>query len=551
MVSSTSSLPSGPRGGPKHLNSSGCIIKSVPGRGRGVYAERFIPRGTVIEISPVLLFQKDEYENYGKHTVLDHYTFVWPENRMALALGLGSLFNHADPPNVSFSLDPPTESIKYTTVHDIQPGQELCIFYGHKIWFTPSEGMNTPERPVTPEDGWGGLGLIEAADTMGVAEEGVMEAVPRNPYEGGDPDDTINEEDLPFTRFKPIPEEEALESIRTVEAWVVDVPDPKHLGPLIKWIKQAKLESPDVAHLKRIRKDLTTKSTTLLLSLASTPPSDSPSVASAPLERPPLPDHLDLPEPYRAAVPASSALTTLSLELKNTIWPTMFTPKRKDEIEPWTRGQARWAWDAMRAAVAEAHSATALGEKPIAAHIAVSYKHSDDDLEGESISFTAHDTRTSTAHPLRHAAINVIRKLADYQASKYPAAPKSYLPIPGPSSDPASPTSTPPSTTVTPALAEPTQADPLAQNGTHYLLTNQTVFLTHEPCIMCSMALLHSRVKEVFYLYPMPKTGGCGSLTCLPQLKGVNHRFGIARWDAGSGVGGDEGVLRVGEEIDA
>jgi tRNA-specific adenosine deaminase 3 len=474
-------------------------------------------------------------------------------------------------------------------VHDIQPGQELCIFYGHKIWFTPSEGMNTPERPVTPEDGWGGLGFIEAADTMEVAEEGVMEAVPRNPYEGGDPDDTINEEDLPFTRFKPIPEEEALESIRTgmyqltfflvepypivhslpVEAWVVDVPDHKHLGPLIKcvlplprlipqadirpvrWIKQAKLESPDVAHLKRIRKDLATKLTTLLLSLASTPPSGSPSVASASLERPPLPDHLDLPEPYRAAVPASSALTTLSLELKNTIWPTMFTPKRKDEIEPWTRGQARWAWDAMRAAVAEAHSATALGEKPIAAHIAVSYNHSDDDLEGESISFTAHDTRTSTAHPLRHAAINVIRKLADYQASKYPAAPKSYLPIPGPSSDPASPTSTPPSTTVTPALAEPTQADPLAQNGTHYLLTNQTVFLTHEPCIMCSMALLHSRVKEVFYLYPMPKTGGCGSLTCLPQLKGVNHRFGIARWDAGSGVEGDEGVLRVGEEIDA
>ena len=32
------------------------------------------------------------------------------------------------------------------------------------------------------------------------------------------------------------------------------------------------------------------------------------------------------------------------------------------------------------------------------------------------------------------------------------------------------------------------------------------------------------------YLYPMPKTGGCGGCACLPTLKGVNHRFGILRW---------------------
>lgn len=68
---------------------------------------------------------------------------------------------------------------------------------------------------------------------------------------------------------------------------------------------------------------------------------------------------------------------------------------------------------------------------------------------------------------------------------------------------------------------------------------------------MCSMALLHSRVKEVFYLYPMPLTGGCGSLVCLPQLKGVNHRFGIARWNV-EGLGGVGGELdSVGSETDA
>lgn len=47
---------------------------------------------------------------------------------------------------------------------------------------------------------------------------------------------------------------------------------------------------------------------------------------------------------------------------------------------------------------------------------------------------------------------------------------------------------------------------------------------------MCSMALLHSRVKEVFYIVPMPRTGGCGGSACLSALKGVNHRYSIAHW---------------------
>ena len=68
------------------------------------------------------------------------------------------------------------------------------------------------------------------------------------------------------------------------------------------------------------------------------------------------------------------------------------------------------------------------------------------------------------------------------------------------------------------------------RNGTNYLLTSLSLFTTHEPCVMCSMALIHSRVKEVFYLHPMPQTGGCGGLACLPTLKGVNHRFGICQW---------------------
>jgi tRNA-specific adenosine deaminase 3 len=52
---------------------------------------------------------------------------------------------------------------------------------------------------------------------------------------------------------------------------------------------------------------------------------------------------------------------------------------------------------------------------------------------------------------------------------------------------------------------------------------------------MCSMALLHSRVKEVFFLVPMGRTGGCGGAACVPKLEGVNHRFAIGRWKEGAG----------------
>ncbi|KAH9480500.1 SET domain-containing protein 7 [Psilocybe cubensis] len=477
--------------GAERLNPLGCLVKSTTDRGRGVYASRFIPRNTIIEISPVLLFSKKEYEAHGKYTLLDHYTFIWTEGRMALALGLGSLFNHTDPPNVSYIRDANTESIKYVAARDIEAGEELCIFYGQNLWFSPA-GQLPSNNEADLDDGWGGLSAVEDNDGSTSLNPSTM-----NPYIEGDPEEIIPEEDLPFVRFKLPPEEEEPHTIRTTKAWVVDVADPRLITTLLKWIKQAGLEGPELGHLKRIRKHEGT--TTLLLSMAPEPPQ--------------LPKDLNLPDPYLLSVPSSSALTLPSLNLKSELWPTMYTPRRKDEPEPWTRHKLRWAWDAMKKTVDTAINAQAENDElPVAAHIPTPYVFPGaTEIESSALSFLASDTRRSTHHPLRHSSINAIRYLADYRASQDPRNDRLEK-------DAASSES---------SLGEP-------QNGTNYLLTDRTFFVTHEPCIMCSMALLHSRVKEVVYLYPMPLTGGCGGSACLPTLKGVNHRFSIMQWKLGS-----------------
>lgn len=60
-----------------------------------------------------------------------------------------------------------------------------------------------------------------------------------------------------------------------------------------------------------------------------------------------------------------------------------------------------------------------------------------------------------------------------------------------------------------------------------YLLTNLWIFVTHEPCTMCTMALLHSRVARVFYARPMPMTGGMESTYGIHWRQELNHRFSV------------------------
>lgn len=101
----------------------------------------------------------------------------------------------------------------------------------------------------------------------------------------------------------------------------------------------------------------------------------------------------------------------------------------------------------------------------------------------------AHDLRS--AHLLEHSVMNAIRNIADDELS---------------------------------------QRQTSTHNDEQYLCHDLLVYTTHEPCAMCAMALVHSRIGRLVYIKPMPQTGAVESKYCLGDRDGLNWKFDIWRW---------------------
>ena len=61
-----------------------------------------------------------------------------------------------------------------------------------------------------------------------------------------------------------------------------------------------------------------------------------------------------------------------------------------------------------------------------------------------------------------------------------------------------------------------------------YLLNSYDVYLKNEPCLMCGMALVHSRVRRVFFHQLSPK-GALQNLAKLHTMGELNHTFEVYR----------------------
>eukprot|EP01029_Cantina_marsupialis_P027793 TRINITY_DN774008_c0_g1_i1.p1 TRINITY_DN774008_c0_g1~~TRINITY_DN774008_c0_g1_i1.p1 ORF type:complete len:303 (-),score=45.42 TRINITY_DN774008_c0_g1_i1:22-930(-) len=60
-----------------------------------------------------------------------------------------------------------------------------------------------------------------------------------------------------------------------------------------------------------------------------------------------------------------------------------------------------------------------------------------------------------------------------------------------------------------------------------YLCTGYDVYLSQEPCLMCAMALVHSRVSRVFFVNRNPEHGALVSRLKLHLMSDLNHNYSV------------------------
>ena len=110
--------------------------------GRGVFTSADIQKGTIIEISPVVVMTAVERKLLDQ-TLLHDYIFEWGDDRRGccMALGYVPLYNHSYRSNCEYEMDFDDNTITIKTVRAISKGEELSINYNAdpndstQVWF--------------------------------------------------------------------------------------------------------------------------------------------------------------------------------------------------------------------------------------------------------------------------------------------------------------------------------------------------------------------------------------------------------------------------------
>ncbi|HET7879767.1 MAG TPA: SET domain-containing protein [Acetobacteraceae bacterium] len=119
------------------------MIGSSEGRGRGVFAARHFEPGETIEVCPVIPLSEADARRLDATALYDYY-FGWGKDgkAAAIALGYGSLYNHAPSPNAMHNKHEADGMISIIAVRPIERGEEIFIRYNtgigndtQKMWF--------------------------------------------------------------------------------------------------------------------------------------------------------------------------------------------------------------------------------------------------------------------------------------------------------------------------------------------------------------------------------------------------------------------------------
>ncbi|XP_067390623.1 probable inactive tRNA-specific adenosine deaminase-like protein 3 [Emydura macquarii macquarii] len=253
-------------------------------------------------------------------------------------------------------------------------------------------------------------------------------------------------------------------------------------------------------HLKRVRARGGTRPLEVLLCLAGSSRGGGATWTLAELLPDGQVDVRGLGEPFLVQVPARAPLTRPQFEEATQHWPTAFHENKRTSQA--LAGQLFTPQDKvamqshMEQAIHAARRGAELGMVPVGAAVV-------DPATGRVLA-VGHDCRNGL-HPLFHAALVCIDLVAcgqgggAYSYCDYPAC--SFLPLDG---------------------------CPLSPDGLPYICTGYDMYLTREPCAMCAMALVHSRIQRVFYGVPSPH-GALGTRYHIHGRKDLNHRYEVFR----------------------
>lgn len=114
----------------------------IKGGGRGVFANRNIKKGELIEKCPIIDVPQSDTSNL-KESILVTYFLYHGKNikHLAVLLGYGSIYNHSPDPNATFKIKEKDLAVEFTAIKSIKKNDEITFNYRHgaknksPLWF--------------------------------------------------------------------------------------------------------------------------------------------------------------------------------------------------------------------------------------------------------------------------------------------------------------------------------------------------------------------------------------------------------------------------------
>jgi len=130
----------------KNITTSGLIYikqSKILNAGRGVYALCNIKKGEIIEKCPIIEVPRHDMANL-KESILVTYFFFFgkKKERLLIALGFGSIYNHSHNPNAIYKIKLKENTINFIALSDIKKDEEITFNYSYgnpknkgSLWF--------------------------------------------------------------------------------------------------------------------------------------------------------------------------------------------------------------------------------------------------------------------------------------------------------------------------------------------------------------------------------------------------------------------------------